>query len=638
MPPCNRRPHTLLVAAVAALLAAVPAAAELECPEMDRAQAKNSVHDVKIYFEEGAPGGVGNASIEAFRKTAIAAMERWNAQSNSGFLRYMGYQHGPKLKTGEDAQPSCADPGGYSLIFPDPGQGADDAGRATAGPTCNGSRFYIRIPAFDGGGNLKTIVTEPDASVSSDLLATLMHEIGHGLKVHHPWGETLDPQQWCKRVSGRLPIGARCSGSPCTCRDGTVCKGGVCTPRQAVLGGPLSGHLRRSLYEYDAYCVRKQSGARTASVYSRRFSDGRFADVSRKISGSWRVAQAGVTRYRHDEQWQWGVALSRLSTGKPDQEISWLPDLEARGAVRVSADQPETVYGLTPMVWRERDESVVRLAYVDGRDLVRHAGLRPFRPGEPYDDGVPFGVLVSHSADEFKRDYNTGPLQFCNSMHATSRTDKLICNSGRSRVLSTHKLGYTWHSGIGATVFAWQENHREAALGRIKIAIGAVDDTTLSQPDTIPASSFVAPAIACLPGKLNGGRDCLLAFVNAENDTFDVRVFRFAIRAGSDRWKIDKVNPLPPRGATIFGRQTSRGETVQVPANTAADIALWVHGGRFWLAFKSMEPGQGLYVWSTNDPVAVIWRYEAMLPYSAIGPSVVAHAVNDNMMVTVEPD
>jgi hypothetical protein len=66
---------------------------------------------------------------------------------------------------------------------------------------------------------------------------------------------------------------------------------------------------------------------------------------------------------------------------------------------------------------------------------------------------------------------------------------------------------------------------------------------------------------------------------------------------------------------------------------TGDDIAAWFAHQRFWVALRSVEPGQPTHIWSSHDGRA--WRRHGDLAPSILGPTVQNNFETDEARVVL---
>ncbi len=159
------------------------------------------------------------------------------------------------------------------------------------------------------------------------------------------------------------------------------------------------------------------------------------------------------------------------------------------------------------------------------------------------------------------------------------------------------------------TVFAWTIHLPGSIFNRrIAVSFGMMAQDLLTLPVFSQWRSGTSPGVACRSGGAVGP-NCIIAFANDEDSLSRVWVQRFsgAQTGVCARSSLQCFEPAAGSGTIL-------------PDSTGDDVAAWFAGGRFWIAIRSVEPGQPTHTWHsrTGDD----WRRGPDLPASIVGPAV----------------
>jgi hypothetical protein len=195
------------------------------------------------------------------------------------------------------------------------------------------------------------------------------------------------------------------------------------------------------------------------------------------------------------------------------------------------------------------------------------------------------------------------------------------CCSSTEFVYSSTSPAITYDAYSGADVVVWADHHpgRWLESGPELLVSTVHPDGVLAAPVSLtangPALSMTAPAITCEPFEV-GDFDCMVAYVDASNGEGEIHLARFYVHNG----EIFRDVPVP----------------VNLFARTAADPALWIADGYFWLAYKDNLAGQPVVVWRAQTgswPPSFVRVGEASS--SIVGPT--TFTGNDGPLLLTNP-
>jgi hypothetical protein len=306
-----------------------------------------------------------------------------------------------------------------------------------------------------------------------------------------------------------------------------------------------------------------------------------------------------------------------LTQSSASPGITWLS-----GIAVFSAAAKQT--GSDPTLWWARSLSTASIREFDStdKDLIGQLTEGTFRedttqnrvfwitPHEyptALDGGSSPHVSYRRSSDGFDTS-SWGNLKECTTM-----TGFMTCSSSEY-IQSSKEPAIAWAPSVSRSIFAWVNQNRQNDTDQreIRIAVGYVNQYTLPVATGTGMQSNVGPGIACSTGNANG-YDCLMAYVPQSDGGHYIRLRRFTPAAGKERHTLSWDST-----ATTFN------------VSTASRIAVWYHDAKWWLAYRSSNSNQNVFVRSSTD--SVTWSDSSLLAYSDVGPTAIAYwTLNNNL-------
>jgi hypothetical protein len=525
---------------------------------------------------------LGLSSTTVIRAVGLAGAI-WSEQAGGRPIRY---QTNTTLTDLPTSLADCEEDGTtYSIVVVDPGQ--DPGGgtnTAKIGMRCIDMfsptvglawAFKLTIYARDLNNNLNSWVSGAStiAAGQQDLVGTLVHELGHSYSIMHH--SEVDAGQTETQFS--------------------------------VMGYNVASTRRRDLYWRDIMCVTNQ--ARSSTLYRRAIDNGVVGNESLFDQGftdrGWAKASAGVrfTSMNGVSDWAHAAEASgctRWAPGAPFSNARCLPS-------------SNDIHTFTEAVWRERTPTNSRVIWSDFNEYV----------GTTQSNGARLSVhrvRQRRSSDGFANG-TTSFLDECSSM-----TGFMTCTN-TTPVVSPFQAATAWHDGLSRTVTAWANHSRnnDTNSHAIRISVGSTGESVLPVADrlTFPpgganVQSNVGPGLACRDNQANGF-DCIIAVVRQDDALGRITVYRFSVAQDNARNRF--AITIDPNSTLLAGERTGNR------------IAAWHHNGRFWLAYRSLNAGQGLMIRSSAD--SVTWTGDG--PGTAIdaGPSAASYFAGNNHLLYV---
>jgi hypothetical protein len=565
-PALSRFGAVLFPLAVAIIAASLPMDAKASACEGSNDTHLNTNARKRYRVRDVSFDAIAGVSRAEGWSAVVLAAETWAHQANSGFFDLAGFT--------SDTTVDCGSPSG-SLVRVidgcDSTFGPGNSARAFA--RCNGTHFEIMIWSHRFDAVNQQCGDPFDWSVGSigagqvDLVGVVLHEFGHVLSLGHP-----------ATISGAV----------------------------MQTGGFTGTTRKRDLYRWDKECAEIEGGSRQLQAF-RRFhsSNGTFGTESNYL-GTWRVARAtaSVTRHHVNDTLHWSSGFLRTSS---PMDPAWTRDLNQSNTEVISTFWP----GVGPRTSRWAEVSVYdsRLIWSDEDEEPQWYSLTSRLP-----------IKTAYSTDGFSSSASSY------LMECTNPTGLTTCGLfAWQKIYSPRMTAHAYLSSIGRTVTAWTQHDRESESEnrRVRVSVGALNAWLVHQSDDLGVKSSVAPGLACRHEQA-GGYDCMLAYVDPAAALNWIRIKRFSIVAGSNRYEI-----APETGHKITNLRSG------------GDLALWYHSGtgRFYLAFRALAPtgaGQEVRVYSSADGDGGSWSHEASLGTgAAIGPAVSDWNVSNNVVVLV---
>jgi hypothetical protein len=389
-------------------------------------------------------------------------------------------------------------------------------------PRCGGYAFRIKVYTKTEYGKYWLYSTGAPKAGYTDFAVLMAHELGHTHNMLHP----------------------QC-GEKCTIEDPI----GINTIRQ------------RDPAHYDHKCTWETGGYRSLTPYYRFQSSGTFGS-EQQITLSTSVFKSGAAVNKISGVFDVNAAFLTSNGG------SWVPYIGSTTAKSLGL-LTKTSIGPTPTVWRE-DDSI---------DRVFYTYYYPLSGDYTVNESIP--VSYVRSSNDFQN-RTSGGLYRCNSM-----TSWMSCSS-TSRITSAERIAVAWDDLTNRSVTVWADLDRadNASNGDVNISTGYIYHTTIPEPDSIGVSSSVSPGVACKAYQAYGGNDCIVAYVDQNDNLGRIRVKTF--------YNLPYTSS-PPYRYKIYNVQG--GGVLDQNMRTASGIAAWYQNGYFYLAFRPTWTSQNLAVY-----------------------------------------
>ena len=375
------------------------------------------------------------------------------------------------------------------------------------------------------------------------------------------------------------------------------------TAPSVMTGGKEDFSVLRDLRYSDIVCASKLFNDRNTILRAYEHQPRAFRPIRTEIEGVARGTPSLIVLGKY-QYWAYGVKGEET--------------LEVHGVHKA----PPTVWGteqvvaIGPRMFIERESRAwpSMLAY-------NSSGLED----QPDDWDLPHYVHILRSP---RNTFLGGGVQAsflarCGGVSAAGRCEKV------ADVASPRMLATAFDQATQRTVYVWT-NHtpmREATNREVMISFGSHDDSILNPAVATGLQSAVAAGVACTSPAF-GAMNCLLAYVdqNDRNSFVLVRQFRGSPNVGACA------------GSGLPCAEMAQ-EELRLPATTADDIALWAVDGVFWVAVRSMEPGQPTLTWYSADGVGGLWRQGPVLEPSIVGPTVQNNfeTAYNRLLIVAEP-
>ena len=168
----------------------------------------------------------------------------------------------------------------------------------------------------------------------------------------------------------------------------------------------------------------------------------------------------------------------------------------------------------------------------------------------------------------------------------------------------------------GVSVLAYLEHTRaESSEGSVKINVGNHSYNLMRSASTAPFTASTSPGLACRSNAA-GGDDCIIAYVPRDSDDNILRVRKFSVTEGSNRYELSW-------NATTYTPSSSM--------RTVHAITAWYHSGYFWIA-ATYWYGGAVSVWRSLSGTS--WSLISFdQDKSYVGPSAIPTAHGTNYLV-----
>ncbi len=327
----------------------------------------------------------------------------------------------------------------------------------------------------------------------------------------------------------------------------------------------------RDVFHADIECTRQVIGERQTAGYARLVENG---TLSNELAYTWLpVANSAVGMGNLAGTPRW------TSVSKDTFGLYWLENFVAPSFNRLDQPNEDALSVFTPAVWREQP-SVNRVFY---------------SKAEPGRDGIQ-SVRVRRSVNGFQNEIDEA-LEEC-----TNSTGFLSCSTSQP-VQSAARVAVAWDDYNSRSVTAWIRQDRSQFVNEVRVSVGMAGDALLPQSSPIlvsgqPLTSTVAPGLVCKMYEADN-YDCMLAVVPGDDPLRRVTIYRFWVNESGSGHTLH-VDP----------------NATQLSASTGSKIAAWYHDGEFWLAYRTMYPGQ--YVQVMRSANSVDWT---AMSSNAVDPS-----------------
>ena len=425
-----------------------------------------------------------------------------------------------------------------------------------------GHQFTISV-----GISSSNVVTQwidtPFQTTGQDLVGIITHEFGHAVQLDHPTSVAVN----------------------------------------ATMSSPgATAGAARSLHQYDLECLASSPRGidRQLAVFQRR-----------KTTAGW-SAEAAVTTSSAKQLFATdvsvGVNVSLLGSFIPslalhDTAYGWAPHISGVAPNSFVTSVTNSI-GPTNTILREGNQLEQRVYFGSFLDTPTAYAATSFHQ-----------LHYRRSTNEFATSTPVGPVQTCSAMSAW-----FMCLAETPvRVYDGVSVGFldkafAQHPS-GVSVFAWANGDRTQATSNtdreLHVAIGEIDQNSLPQPDELGLYSSRQPAVACLNA---APYDCVIAFVDALDPLNTVRVRRFNVSQGTNRYVIGTEPGQPysiPDGAGGTLRSGSR-------------LAMFVQNGFFYLAAREPKAGSPISAFFSAD--GANWTFAVQVSASTVtGPTTMAN-------------
>lgn len=427
-----------------------------------------------------------------------------------------------------------------------------------------GTQFEIKLRSFEFSNpptycNFETGIIDPQ---EWDLVQTLSHEFTHTMNMDH-------------------------------------------TDNGSIARPTFPGETRqRDPYYYDLHCMQEANPQKRNTI-------GYFASyTSNNISlspNSFTIGTKGTPGYTNINGSQQWTYISSNNSGS-----FWKTDLSLFPVKYFDTDPVESL-GYLNFRFREQTPQIDRIMYSSKLDTPTL-----------YDFNSHHTVSIKYSNDGFNT--ISGPY---NMHHCSSMLSWFTC-ANISKIQTSHMPSIAWNDDF--TVTAWTHlNRYNDGIGNntkgIRISAGLINSTgspngtTISQPDWLPDSSAIRPAIACSKNNPTG-YDCMVAFVPEDNEDGIIYTRRFSFTTTPYRYQINYEN----QKRILFNG-----------LKTTSSIAMWYGNNKFWVAVKPyrIEFQDKIEVYYTEN--GITWTmYGRMNRSSLVGPSAISHWRSDNVILLWE--
>jgi len=183
------------------------------------------------------------------------------------------------------------------------------------------------------------------------------------------------------------------------------------------------------------------------------------------------------------------------------------------------------------------------------------------------------------------------------------------------KVESYNPIAQAWHDGLGVPVFAYR-NAGSNSSSKLMITAGVhLPYYRLEYPVAFSKKSLVGPGIAC-KDEAAGGYDCLVAYVDFDDPTLQVKVFRVEVSAGTPNTYSIEASP-----------QTT-------PARTGSNITMWHQDGKFWMAVRSATYQEPMVIYSSATGATNTWTSQQTYWSTAVtAPSAASNWQGPNTVI-----
>ena len=361
--------------------------------------------------------------------------------------------------------------------------------------------------------------------------------------------------------------------------------------------GAIESTRSRDLYQYDLKCTSELSGARALTTYRRQHNlDGSFG-AETAVASTLPVAKASSGITKINGTWFWSTVVR--GTGSPASCWAWLSNHDVSTAECTGADSQAGI-GATAALWRE-DESVDRVFYAS------------------HDESPAFEPDATHSAKQTRSLDKFVTQNVTNLLECSSMSGFMTCSS-TATIRTGQALAVAWDHRNDRSVTAWTRQSRDDSSTdrRIFVATGQVSTNVVPVATDLGVNSIIPPAVTCASSFTSTSYDCIVAYVPDDDRDHQIRIRRYRAAAGSTRYGLT-VDP-----------------TIHLPHSalrTASRVALWYKAGYYFLAARTLSPGQAMELWQSAD--GATWTSVASnFGYSATGPTAVGYWAGSTNMVT----
>ena len=588
--PRDRHPagHKLGGAPCAALLVALgffgaehrPAHAAGSTCEFTSATSMANFQSNKTWYYRINPDNAGahlGLSEDEFKYAIIYAAEVWNQQANGGTLVYLG----------ETDETSSCD---HSIVKIDE-DCAGCVGKVVT--TCDGAQFEMTIHGkkngiqhfFQVGGNV--------SMSEEDTIFLAIHEFGHA-----------------------LGLGDRYALS----------SGGSFEP--SVMGPFSAGNQNWQLHHYDIECVEANywgmSGRRQLTGYRRWHVGGDLGAESAFTSGT-AVTQGGPGITWHSGVAQWAVTV------ESESQVLWNNASTLAGSNAVPYSYFWQDY------WSAQPRTLVWQSYEPSRDFVVYPTVREWHDnnsGPSYQQWGEHRLRYIHSNDGFTEADGHSSTSTCTAMQSptaepTSPGTSTYGCTGSQYITTAHPMRLAWHEAVGTDVALWVHHERYApstsrpsSYNQMRISTGRVNNWKLVKYQSLGEQSAVTPGLVCDSDLASPwAAECMVAYVDIYSNVGDIDILQFDLSWNAVNHRYEAVNI---QKLAVSGLEP-----------TASGITAWSHDGRFWLAYKALEPLFGNpvdLVYSSTDQQS--WTLETLHLGGPLPPEAISYHHGNNMLMT----